>query len=146
MHFKLRNEVFTWLYKDLISYNKKIFFFSFLMEFVGMGRQVAAYGLLFKYVNALEKSTTFNLLAYSVDPKASTQLLVLVAVATSLLFVLSSLSSYYANVMALNLSRHYDRQCSERIVVALYDYRSKGATKLSRYVIKKVGYDQRLPA
>ena len=90
-----------------------------LFDVLGLGGQLAAYGLLFRYVQTIEKGEMVNLLGTTIVPKESFPLLIGVAVGTGLLFLVASIFNYRSRISSLRIAREYEVFCSQRIVTSI---------------------------
>lgn len=120
MKLNNKSKVLNWLWKDLLYLERKALAATFVLEVIGFSGQVAAYGVLFKYVSALEENATLHFLGEAYVPKLSHTLLLVVAICTGLLFVVSSVFNYWSETRTIDLTRKYEVRCSHRILSALH--------------------------
>lgn len=107
---------FKWVWNDLISPRKRAFGFIVVLDLISILFQIAAYAVLFKYVNALEQGTDFDFMGYHLSPRSSQSVLTFIALSTGLLFLLSGLIEYWSKLKTIRLARNYEAFCSQRIL------------------------------
>ena len=113
---KGKSKILKWLLRDLIIQRRSKFFIVLLFDIVSLGCQFGAFALLFRYVNILESSGTWQILEKNYHAPKSFYLLLIVAVSVGFLFLISSLFDYLSRIVSLRLSRSYEEFCSQRLI------------------------------
>lgn len=117
--FKFKGTTLKWVWKDLIHPNSKSFILIFLLDILSVLGQVAAYGLLLKYVNALEQTSELTFLGNSYVPQSSQTLLIAVATGTGALFLFYGLMDYLSQIKVIQMTKKYESFCSQRVITSL---------------------------
>ncbi|MFT6214345.1 MAG: ABC-type multidrug transport system fused ATPase/permease subunit [Roseivirga sp.] len=117
--FKFDYSVLKWIRKDLVYPHFKGFLTVFFLDILGILGQLTAYGLLLKYVNALESTNELFILGTTYIPQSSQTILTLVAVSTGALFVFYGLMVFWSKVKVIKMTKNYELFCSERVLTSL---------------------------
>jgi ABC-type multidrug transport system fused ATPase/permease subunit len=117
--FKFDYSVLKWIRKDLVYPHFKGFLTVFFLDILGILGQLTAYGLLLKYVNALESTDEIFILGATYIPQSSQTILTLVAVGTGVLFIFYGLMDFWSKVKVIKMSKNYELFCSERVLTSL---------------------------
>lgn len=111
--------VFVWVWKDLFLPRLSQFAWSTILGILGIGAQLGAYAILFRYVSAIEQQRRFVFAGFRIEPTASEFLLYAIAAATGLAFILSGLFNYWTRRYNLALANKYEVYCAQRLLHAI---------------------------
>ncbi len=107
----------SWLWRDVVTRYRNQIVMTLVADGVRLVSKLGAFAVILGYAHALEKNRVLTLWNYPHDTRTSLVILLTVAVSAFVLLVIAAVSSYYATLIAVKLTRNYEEFCAQRVLV-----------------------------
>lgn len=105
----------NWIVRDSFAvFGKRLVAIQF-ERFVGVGLQLAVFGLLARYAQYLERDTSVRLFTLTFEPRDSATLLIIVASVAVLGLLAAAGLTYHSHCVLLRACQAYEHHCSRRV-------------------------------
>ncbi|MCA9366406.1 ABC transporter ATP-binding protein [Candidatus Kaiserbacteria bacterium] len=137
-----------WLLSDSLWREKSLTVAVLVSSVMGVGFQIAVFGLVVIYAGHFASGESISLVGYSIDPRTSLELLAGGSLAVVLLLSFSALFIYYSQCTILRMSREYEEFCTKRVFQLLgqkgsLDFRSVSGEEGEPNLFRLVKADSR---
>lgn len=134
-------QLMHWVWQDAIQPLQRKIYGIISLQILSVVASFGGFGLLYYYVDLIDKSMVFTLGNYTADPRSSQALLIFVSLLVGFIFLLSACLDYFSNKRLIQLNQTFEEASITRLYQAvmakkhLLPYQNQAV--LSAYNIKK---------